>query len=231
MFQIIWKGDIMAQSTRRAPSATEQRMAQAQQIMVQQLQARGYTRQEANEIFRLANQMVGTGGRRARNPTLDQRNPAQRRITASDLNHARDALMALARRPREPARGIMMDSASLYRGPERQVAIPPETRPAPVRTHVYVVTMGDQQYRVQLRHALPRGAGLTSLRGGRVSALRDTLFRNTADVMAITLPNGTTARPGSPQFNQFVRSYDATFRSMLAEGDRGRITVEAIKPG
>jgi len=204
-------------------------MAEAQQVLVQQLQRKGYTIPEANEIVRLAQQMVGVGRRRPRNPTLDSSNPLQRRIAEGDLRAARDALVSVARRSRERPRDIVMDSASLFRGPQTRIAISPGTRPAPVQTHVYRVTISDQTYQVQLRNPLPRSAGMASITTGRAAQLRQTLLRSSSDVMAVTLPNGTTARPGSPQFNQFVRTYSASFRDMVASGDPSRIEIEAVR--
>lgn len=201
------------------------RVSEAERAFTERLVNRGYTQDQARQIIDIVQRL-----RRGEHVNL---NPVQSNWVGdiNSINNNWSAVSGSTRRVSQLTPEQIREISSGLRGPERPaIALRQETRPAPVRTFVYEVQVDGRDYRVELNREMP-SRGLVTLQSSRVGQLRAMLSQSPSPILAVTMPDGTTARPGTPAYAQFAQSYAGAFNGMQRDPEATeRIVITSASP-
>jgi len=195
------------------------RVSEAEQMLTRRLVSRGYTEDQAHQIIDIVQRL-----RRGENVNLN----STQSNWINDINaigRRWDGLSGSTTRLSQLTGQQAYDLASGVRGPERhQVALREEVRPAPVRTFVYDVQVDGRTYVVELNREMPAGGRVTVPRS-RMGQLRRMMNEEPSPIVAVRMPDGSTARPGTPEFQPFVQAYIPAYNAMLRDPESDRIVI------
>lgn len=200
-------------------------MNEAERLFSERLVRTGYTPEQARQMLDIIQRMRGGQNVRlapnqgdwvsdinAINARWSEISPSTRRLNQLQPGQVREMMTGM-----------------LLAGPLRpQPVIAEVQRPAPVRTFQYEVTVDGQQYRLETNTAL-QSRGMTTVEGGRIGQLRQMLSASPSPILAITMPDGSTVRPGTPEFSQFSQNYVRAYAGMMRDPENERIAISTVR--
>ncbi len=215
------------------------RVSEGERIFTQQLVSRGYTQDQARQIIDIVQRM-----RQGQDVQLN----ATQSNWVNDIMALQNAWIRVSpettrvsRLTPEQATAVFSGREMRQRDRERRMertvsrsmesmarAVRGTQRPAPVRTYVYDVEVDGRRYVVELNREMPN-PGSTSLSGSRVGQLMRILNQSPSPIIAITMPDGTSARPGSRAYYSFARTYSAAYTGMLRDPESERIVISTAQ--
>jgi hypothetical protein len=215
------------------------------EVFTRELAARGFTADQSRQILDIVQRMRAgqnvvlnpvqsnwVNDINAVNNAWSRVSPSTRRLTQLTPAQATEICTGREMRDRDRARRV---EATVSESMDRMAATI-STRPAPVQvnTFIYEVSIAGQTYTLEMNRRLT-GTGGTYGMPNRVSQLQGLIANNPGAVLAVTLPDGQTVRPGSPGFGAFqqtyVRNYAAMSRELQSGQDSDRISVHFVRRG
>jgi hypothetical protein len=215
------------------------------EVFTRELAARGFTADQSRQILDIVQRMRAgqhvelnpvqsnwVGDINAINNAWTRVSPTTRRLT--QLTPAQATEICTGREMRERDRARKVDNLVAESMDRMAATIRARPAPAQVNTFVYEVRVQGQEYRVELNRELTRAGMITSdIRGSRIGQLERILAGNPGAVLAVTLPNGTTVRSGTPEFAAFaqtyVQNYVAMSRELSSGQDSDRISISSVR--
>lgn len=204
---------------------TEARVSEVERVFSDKLVRTGYTPEQARQMLDIV-QRLRSGQNVRLNPTQADWVSDINAINArwSEISPSTRRLSQL-----QPGQVREMFAGMLMAGPLRpQPVIAEAQRPAPVRTFQYDVTVDGNQYRIETNTSLP-SRGMTSVEGSRIAQLRQMLSASPSPILAVTMPDGSSVRPGTPEFAQFTRDYSRAYAGMLRDPENERIAISTVR--
>ncbi len=199
----------------------QQRYQQADQILLQRLQSRGYTQPEAQEIVRIAHTLVGRT-RQPRTPDLRADNPLHTRINETDLSSTARALVSVYNERSTPVRQLLIGNP-MYAGPTQAIAVREEQRPAPVRVYNYQLALTNAQGRTT-NFEVTLNTDPHSVAG------RDlvTQFFNMRNMQGVVV--AATSGDHTVSAAEFWRTYQAVYRDVVGTtGTQASIDIHGVR--